>query len=226
MDKTPGWYETVKSVIFHPKDFFKKMPVSGGFGEPFRFALVNIILSAILTTGTVALRQALFPDIELQSALSLLGIDLNIYLISIAILTVVFGSIGIFISSAIYHLFLKIVGAKKSYEATFRTFAYLTAFSLLSWISAINTLPTIIIGVIISLYVLYVMIMAFRDVHDITTARAVISVVLVIVLFIIIVVIISIIVGMFAYLWVMGMQQQIADQTNQQFLDQLSKASP
>jgi len=74
---------------------------------------VNIILSAILTVGTIALRQAIFPDTELETALSILGLDLNTYLIGIAILTVVFGSIGIFISSAIYHIFLKIVGAKK-----------------------------------------------------------------------------------------------------------------
>lgn len=226
MDKKLGWYETVKSVILHPADFFKKMPISGGFGEPFRFALLNIILSAILTIVTVALRQALSPDAKLQTAISELGIDMNTYLLGIAILTIVLGSIGIFLSSAIYHLFLKIVGAKKGYEATFRVSAYLTCFSLLSWISAIDTIPTIIISVMISLYALYVMIIAFRDIHEITTARAAIAVVLFIVLFIIIILIISVIIGMFAYLWVAGMQSQIADQTNQQLLEQMSKVSP
>lgn len=196
-------------VIFHPTDFFKKMPVTGGFSEPFRFALLNIILSAILTIGTIALRQALSPSTELQTILSTIGIDLNTYLIGIAILTVVLGSIGIFISSAIYHLFLKIVGAKKGYETTFRVCAYLSAFNLLACISAIDTLPTTIIGVIISLYALYVMIIAFRDIHGIATARAAIAVVLFIVLFIIFILIISIIVWMFAYLWITNIKQPI-----------------
>ncbi|MEA3343392.1 MAG: YIP1 family protein, partial [archaeon] len=116
----------------------------------------------------------------------------------------ILGSIGLFLFSGINHLFLKLVGAKNSYEATFRVFAYLSVFNILVAVSNVNNPAAKAIGFIISLYVLYVMIVALKEVHEISFLRSAIAVLLPIVIMIIIVVIIVAILVTLVFMGSMG----------------------
>lgn len=168
------WFKTVKEVILRPREFFKKMPVSGGYGEPLKFALVNLFLGAILSfSGFITTRGKTQEFSLFKQAIENYGFDIldlsMIWIVGVFIL----GGIGLFITAALYHIILKILGSKKKYEATFRIVTFISAFSLISWIP--------MAGILISLYSLYVLAIAFKEVHKITSNRAVLSIALVLI---------------------------------------------
>ena len=202
MEFIDNWYKTAKAVIFHPKEFFKKMPTTGGYKEPLVFALINIFIGSMLTVGF----KIASPDAELQQALQILGIDMLKLSWIIVPLALVLGCIGLFLFSGIAHLFLKLVGAKKNYEATFRVFAYLSIFNILASVSSINTFASNVIGFLIFLYVIYLTIIGFSEVHKITLLRAIISVALMLVSIFIVLIILAFIIGILAYMWILSVQ--------------------
>ena len=46
-----NFVNTWKDVVKHPNDFFRSMPVSGGYHDPLIFAFINYIIVAILGTA-------------------------------------------------------------------------------------------------------------------------------------------------------------------------------
>ncbi len=200
MEFIDNWYRQAKAILTQPKEFFRKMQTTGGFGEPFRFAILNMFLAFVLSWGFMIA----IPDMKFQHALQYFGIEIWMFSLIMMPVALVVGSIGLFLFSGINHLFLKLVGAKKSYEATFRVFAYLSVFNILVAVSNVNNLAAKAIGFIISLYVLYVMIAALKEVHEISFLRSAIAVLLPIVITIIIVVIIVAILVTLVFMGSMG----------------------
>ncbi len=190
MEFIDNWYRTVKEILFHPREFFRNMPKEGEFFGPLKFALFNILIATLLSFS--------FPFIIHYNTFGQLLQIYGDYLLLYAALGIAaflfFGSAGIAISSGIYHLLLKLAGAKHRYDATFRTIAYLSVFSLISWMPYV--------GFFVSIYMLYVLVVAFSEVHEISMIRA--AVPLVIVLSILL-----IIGAMYAYMWIMNVSQAI-----------------
>ncbi len=182
------WYRTAKAIVTQPKDFFKNMPVSGGFKEPFWFAMVNMLISSVLSIGFTAAAM----DVELKMALQFFGINEPIYMLIVIPIVFVLGSIGLFLSSGIYHLLLKLVGAKKNFEATFRVIAFLSVFNIFSSISSVNSLIIDLAVIVFLLYVVYIMIYALKEVHEISFLRSAIAVLLPAMIIIAIMVIVAI----------------------------------
>ncbi len=195
MEFIDNWYKQARAIVTQPKVFFKKMPTSGGFGEPYGFAVVNILITFLLSIGfTVAVRDA-----EFETALQYLGLDVPTFMLIMVPVVFVLGSIGLFLSSGIYHLFLKLVGAKKNYEATFRVIAYLSVFNIFTSVSKINN-PVVDIAVFVFvLYVIYVMIYALKEVHEISFLRSAIAVLLpgiiIIIMIIIVVILVAVVIS-------------------------------
>ncbi len=168
------WYRDAKAIMFHPKEFFKTMATTGGYWEPFKCAFFNIVVAAVLTTGiSIILTQYYGYSIRIPP---LIGMFLNL----------IFVSMGLFVSAAIIHVILKLAGAKKNYEATFRIVAYLSLFEILLAVPLIMLViePLLIIAVkyvvfVISFYIMYLMVTAFNKVHKITVLRSIIAVVLI-----------------------------------------------
>ena len=50
------YYETAKQIIIKPIDFFKAMPVTGGYKEPSIFVIVTIMFIVILMQQQVRSR--------------------------------------------------------------------------------------------------------------------------------------------------------------------------
>ena len=175
MEFIDKWYRTARAVVTQPKVFFKKMPASGGFMEPYWFAIVNILISFVLSIGFTFASM----DAEFEMALQYLGLrEMLIVMLIMVPVMFVLGSIGLFLSSGIYHLFLKLVGAKKNYEATFRVCAYLSVFNIFTTVSSVNNMIIDLAVFVFVVYVLYVMIYALKEVHKISFLRSAVAVML------------------------------------------------
>lgn len=174
MEFINNWYKTAKAVIFHPKEFFKKMPTSGGYKEPLMFALINIFIAGVFIS---------FPYRS------------NILVYSFLVLQLILGSIAIFIIAAVLHPFLKLEGAKKNYEATFRAVAYLSIYYTLVMYSNLFFYISSSIGVIVYwivfLYTIYVLCIAFDEVHEIKSLPPWISVILTVAILVILAIMIK-----------------------------------
>jgi hypothetical protein len=122
-----GLVSTLKTVLFNPSEFFRKMPVTGGLTDPLLYALIVgmvgmmfLYLWQVLFKGVA---QNFMPSGMTQAAgpHMLQGVDMAV----LTFLTPFLIIIGLFISTGILHLFLMMVkGARAGYEATFRVLAY------------------------------------------------------------------------------------------------------
>ncbi len=118
-----GIKQTIKSVLFSPKNMFSAMPVKGGWREPLAFGLLVGSISSMfaffwefLIANSGLLKPLVGDSTSLSSPI--------IFLIFI-FLSPLLVSISIFISSLIIHLLLLLVRAGNNrFEATFRVVAY------------------------------------------------------------------------------------------------------
>ena len=81
MDLREDWFEVAKKVITRPKEFFAKMPTSGGYEGPLVFAVINMFIAGLLG-------GALSSSVGALSA---------------AIGGAIVGAVGIFIAAGILH---------------------------------------------------------------------------------------------------------------------------
>lgn len=145
-----NYSDTWKNVITNPTSFFEKMPKSGGYGEPLKFAIITSIIGGIELFVLMALRGQLIAK----------------YAILFPIAAAIGGAIGIFIGGAIYFILFKIVGGKGSYEGSVRLVAYAGA-------------PVAIIIIpFLPLYVIYLIYTGGKHVHNVSKSRAAIAVLL------------------------------------------------
>src|SRR5215211_3362289 len=157
-DPVQSFISTVQSVAFRPVDFFRGVRRQGDFINPLIFALICVLISAVL--GGIL---GFFFNIGLanQGATgSLIGFFAGIIR---ALVSVV---VGLFLGAGIWHLLvmLFIRPSHAGYEATFRVAAYSTVVYLVSWIP--------ILGWILGLYGIYLGVVGIREVHGTTTGKA------------------------------------------------------
>ncbi|MFH1138217.1 MAG: YIP1 family protein [Pseudomonadota bacterium] len=140
-------WATAKMAMFSPSRFFESMPISGGTKAPLGFG----ILTGTLGTLFALTYQALFTILglgigggfgmsemgfsaETPLAFMLMGLVAAVVFTPLAIL------IGLYIGSAIAHLFLVIVrGGGGGFQATFRVMAYSSSCQLLNAIPLLGS---------------------------------------------------------------------------------------
>ncbi|MCD4813817.1 YIP1 family protein [bacterium] len=115
-----NYYDTGKKVLLKPADFFKEMPVTGGYKDPLIFAIITAII---------------------------MGVGLTIITLGVGFLAIVFAPIAVAISLYLAALLLlicaKIVGGTGTYEGTFRLAAYANIVNIIGWIPIISVLGSI-----------------------------------------------------------------------------------
>lgn len=158
-----NYLETAKKVIFSPKKFFNDIPTSGGYGEPIKFAVINITIATLL----LFVKDMLLGELHVSFISLIFAIIPGTLLIILGALIII---IGLFFAYCIMHIFLKLFGAKNTLEATFRVGASLTALLLLIWI------PVPYFEQIMGVYTLYHLIRAFAKVHEISIFRSFVAV--------------------------------------------------
>jgi hypothetical protein len=160
--------EVVRRVVTRPTEFFSSIPKRGNFTGPIVFALICIVISAILG-GLIRL----LTRSEMAGGMRFGGgtFGFGDFLLGV-ILAPVAGIIGLFLVAAIAHLFVMLfVGdANSGFESTFRVVSYVAVTNLVNWIP--------IIGGLLALYGLYLAVVGIREMHSTTTGRAALVVLL------------------------------------------------
>jgi hypothetical protein len=182
-----SFVDVLRRVVLHPVVFFAGIPRREGLRNPFLFALICIVIGAVLNAvvGLIGVQSSVQSSEGLLGPLGLRSQSFAGFVASIVILVVI-GIIALPVVAGIYQLLVRIVvGSENSgYRATFRVVAYAAVVNLVSWIP--------IIGLLLSLYSLYLQVVGFREVHETTTGRAI----LVFVLFFVAAIVVGVLIGM------------------------------
>lgn len=160
------YIETWKEVIQKPSDFYRKMPITGGYAEPLTFAAISYFIYGLLTA---LFNRGMMGGMYGNGMMGTGGYGLSTSLMA-AIIFPVMGVVSVIIGAAILYLIYKVLGGEGSYEGTLRFICYASAVLLLSWIP--------LIGWIFGFYGIYLYIVGGMIVHNVSMARSVIAVLL------------------------------------------------
>jgi len=171
-----AYISTIKLSFSRPTYFFSSVARSADMGKPFVFAIINAAIVAVIVAAyqigfqTFLAGAQVAASVEsLVSALSgpvatLVGV--LIMLVVVPLLT----SIGLFISSGIYHLCLMLLGAAtKPFVHSFRVVCYSSGPQLLQVVPIAG-------GMIAGIWQLVLTIMGLKTVHETTYGKVVIAV--------------------------------------------------
>ena len=162
--------ETIRQVLFSPKETFKKMTTTGGYSKPLVFYTLMAWVSGIASIGYQAVAGTLNPTIFGEVGKNLTPMTIVIISCAVALILPVFLIIGSFSSAAIFHLSLMVVGAaNKPFEVTYRAFTYtMGALAVLQFIPLCG-------GYLSSLAGLFYMVIALREAQQTETWRIVLG---------------------------------------------------
>jgi hypothetical protein len=168
-------YETAKLFVTVPTEAFRRMSVAADLGRPLLYAIllgwVGIIAGQLYS---IALRGVTANLLPFQSAESLaMGTGFSI---AVMVLAPIFVLLGIFIWSAIVHLFLMMVGgANSGFGATVRVMCYSTTAQLAQIVPLCG-------GIIGSIWAIVLEIIGLAQAHRTTQGKAALAVLLPLVL--------------------------------------------
>jgi hypothetical protein len=155
--------ETLKESFRSPKEFFARMPKTGGLLNPLLYGLILETLG-----GLIGYLWSLVFGSPFHSNLREAGI--SAVAIGIAIPFLVFFSILVW--AAVLHVSLLLVGgAKEDFESTLRVVCYSASPEILAVIPVLG-------GLIKFFWKFYINVVGLREVHSITTAKSVTAVIL------------------------------------------------
>ena len=140
-----------KAVLLNPKDYFGRMPVSGGFGEP--------IIKVLIYGAVIGIINYIWflTGLGIASGSSWLGSGIGI---AALFSTIIFTVVGLFIGGAIMLVISAILKGNTDYEANVRVVAALMVISIVrsvfGFVGSINLYLSAIVSIIISLWGLYI----------------------------------------------------------------------
>lgn len=208
-EKRMGFLQKIKMVLRHPSDFFERVR-DEKIGEAIKFYLVLYIISLILMVGL---------DITMTREIE------NIASYSVLLVLPIVGIVGLFISTGITHLFVRLLKGKGHVYDTCKVVIYsmipsfLIGFLESVFLTFIKTSETmsfghimttwflVLLGVISFVYSLYLEVVGLSKYHNISKKRALAALVIPILIFIILVVLL---IGS-TYMW---MNKVVMDVTN------------
>jgi hypothetical protein len=157
-DPVRSFVETVRRVLFSPRDFFRGMPRSGSLRNPLIFAVVCAVIRALMSGVFQEVAPSL-PGMRIFAVET--GFVFNVtfdFVLTMIVLVVFIG---------VYQLFIGLIVGRDNggLGATFRVLCYVQAVQLLlGWVPLVNLLAAI--------YSLYLGAFGFREVHSTTYGRA------------------------------------------------------
>jgi hypothetical protein len=162
-----GLFQTLKSSLFTPQEFFSRLPIEGGFLTPLLYALI------VETFGSlVSYMWAFSLDRSLLGPTKLPGFWITL----LGVLVPMFVFLHVVVSAFVLHISLFLIAAaKRDFEATFRVVSYSSGPNLFSAVPVIG-------GAVAVIWQTYLIVVGFREVHGVTTARALAAVLLPIIL--------------------------------------------
>ena len=158
---------TIGLVLFHPDDFFRRMPRHGDWLAPLAFGLITGSVGLILSwfwpilLGAMLWEASPFQELGLTSFFEAGGAVLLV----IAAPLLVALALGVF-SAAVHLMLLLVMGGGGGFQATFRVLAYSQAASLFNIVPAVG-------GLAGGLWMLVLEVLGLSRAHDIGLFRAV-----------------------------------------------------
>lgn len=160
--------KTLKTSLFSPADFFRKMPVSGGMTDPILYALIIGMIGMLFLYLWNIMFEGMLLSYVPSAFKTMPGQDIfqTIGLAVIAVAAPFMIIIGLFVWSGILHLFLMMVrGAQAGFEATFRVASY-------SYGPAILYVIPFCGGLIAGIWSLVMVIIGLKEAHTTTGGKA------------------------------------------------------
>ncbi|MBN2055013.1 YIP1 family protein [bacterium] len=166
-----AFFQTIRDVLFHPTAVFSRLSQASGLGGSLLFAVAPLTLGIIASMiWQMLMNFATGGMAEYTGAL-----DVQIYAL-IALVTMVampiLAIMGIFISSAIYHLLLLLFASPRQFETTFKVIAYVQGAT------AVWLLVPFCGGLIQTVWSIAGMVIGFREAHGLSNGKAVLVVLL------------------------------------------------
>ena len=179
-----SFVDVLRRIVLHPVVFFAEIPRREGLRNPFLFALICIVIGAVLNAvvGLSGLQSPLQSSEGSQSSAGLVAYIASLAIIGIIALPVVAGLYQLLVGTVVGH-------ENAGFEGTFRVVAYASVVNLVIWIP--------MLGLLLGLYSLYLQVVGLREIHQTTTGRAI----LVLLLFLVATIMIGVWIGlMLAYI--------------------------
>jgi hypothetical protein len=176
--------EKVKGILTEPSKTFDALKEET-IGEAIKYYAVIVAIYAVLSALLFSLAfGSMFGQLGTMMGAGATGA------IVMFMIMFIFGIIGIFISGAIFHIFVYIVGGRKGLSQTIKAVMYGSTPGLLfGWIP--------IIGIIAGIWSLVLEVLGIRQLHEITTGKAIMAVVIMLVILGLITVILAAVIAAF-----------------------------
>lgn len=181
-----GWITTWKEVVFTPGAFFNKVNPKGKITDALTFGIVPVSISIVIS-GIIGI---LYQVIAKKPPVGMTGQQIIMINAGLIILSPLLATIGLFVGSAIYHLFVLLCGGRKGFRATFRVMGYANAIAIFSPIPIAGPL-------FVGIYSIMLLTKGFKRVHGISTARAVWAVLIPVIIGILLFVLAAVLLGLF-----------------------------
>ncbi len=168
--------EKVKGILTEPSKTFDELK-GETLGESIKYYAVIAAISAALNALFFALAfGTMFGQLR-----TMIGASAGVAgAIVFFVILFIFQIIGVFISGAIFHIFVYLVGGRKGLTQTIKAVIYgSTPGLLIGWIP--------FIGMIGGLWSLVLEVLGIRQLHEMTTGRAVLAVVIMLVVLVVVV---------------------------------------
>jgi hypothetical protein len=161
-----SFVDVVRRVVLQPVRFFAGLPRSGTLLNPLVFALVCILISAILSGLLVLVGVQQNPGLNPNPQNAIPSTFAPTSALASILFAPIGGTIGLFVVAAIQQLLVRlIVGENNSgFASTFRVASYTQVTGLVNWVP--------IVGPLVALYGLYLSILGIREVHGTTMGKA------------------------------------------------------
>ncbi len=147
------YFSDLRAVMLCPSRFFSKVSCKGIYDSGFVFALRNIALFSF----------------ALGVLLVLMGPDRRTFFVALVMVVgiMVSGVAELFVFSFSFHVFLRVFGAKRSFDETFGVVAYSSAVLVYAWF-----LPLLVVA---PFHALYIASAGFARVHGVSRFRGVVA---------------------------------------------------
>lgn len=161
-----SFVDVVRGVVLGPVRFFAGLPRSGTLLNPLVFALICIVISALLSGLLVLVGVQQNPGFNPNPQNAIPSTFAPTSALASILFAPVGGAIGLFVAAAIQQLLVRlVVGTDNSgFGSTFKVASYSQVTGLVNWIP--------IVGPLLALYGLYLSIVGIREMHGTTTGKA------------------------------------------------------
>ena len=161
-----SFVDVVQRVVLGPVRFFAGLPRSGTLLNPLVFALICIVISALLSGLLVLTGVQQSPGFNPNPQNAIPSTFAPASALASILFAPIGGAIGLIVVAAIQQLLVRLVVGENNqgFASTFKVASYTQVTALVNWVP--------VIGPLIALYGLYLSIVGIREIHGTTTGKA------------------------------------------------------